>query len=65
MLGDRFYGTVDMIRYCQKAGWHYRLRLKSTLLVYTGTESTTTGDLAKRARQKRKHGCYGCSSNLL
>ncbi|OAD22751.1 transposase IS4 family protein [Candidatus Thiomargarita nelsonii] len=58
ILGDRFYGTVDMIRYCQKAGWHYRLRLKSTLLVYTGSESTTTGEIARRARQKRKRGIY-------
>ncbi len=58
LLGDRFYGTVNLIRYCQKHKWHYRLRLKSTLSVYTGSVSTTTGELAKKARKKRKHGLY-------
>lgn len=30
LLGDRFYGTVNLIRYCKTYQWHYRFRLKST-----------------------------------
>jgi len=58
LLGDRFYGTVNLIRYCQTHGWHYRLRLKSTLSVYIGSTSTNTGELAKKAKKRRNHGLY-------
>jgi hypothetical protein len=33
LMGDRFYGTPDLIRYCQQHGWDYRLRLKGNLLI--------------------------------
>jgi hypothetical protein len=52
--GDRFYGTPDLIRWCQDYGWDYRLRLKGNLLTWsnaerpsgTGPRKATTGDLS-------------------
>ena len=52
--GDRFYGTPDLIRWCQDCGWDYRLRLKGNLLTWpdaqrpsgTGPRKATTGELA-------------------
>ncbi len=43
---DRFYGTPDLIRWCQDRGWDYRLRLKGNLLTWIGSRKATTGDLA-------------------
>lgn len=34
LAGDRFYGTADLITWCQQHGWRYRLRLKGNLYVY-------------------------------
>jgi hypothetical protein len=53
--GDRFYGTPDLIRWCQDRGWDYRLRLKGNLQTWPnaerpsgiGSRKTTTGDLAR------------------
>jgi hypothetical protein len=36
LMGDRFYGTPDLIGWCQDHGWGYRLRLKGNLAVYDG-----------------------------
>jgi hypothetical protein len=47
LLGDRFYGTADLIGWCQERGWDYRLRLKGNLAVFDGTGRTTTGHCAK------------------
>jgi len=44
--GDRFYGTPDLIRWCQDRGWDYRLRLKGNLQAWIGSRKATTGDLA-------------------
>ncbi len=44
--GDRFYGTPDLIRWCQDYGWDYRLRLKGNLQAWIGSHKATTGDLA-------------------
>ncbi|HRD49093.1 MAG: transposase [Candidatus Competibacter sp.] len=48
MLGaDRFYGTAARIKWCQEAGWGYRIRLKGNLtLTHEGGE-ITTGEVAK------------------
>src|SRR5688500_10461745 len=43
LLGDRFYGTADLIGWCQERTWDYRLRLKGNLVVIDGTNRTTTG----------------------
>lgn len=34
LAGDRFYGTAELVGWCQKQGWKYRLRLKGNLCVY-------------------------------
>lgn len=34
LAGDRFYGTADLVGWCQKQGWRYRLRLKGNLCIY-------------------------------
>jgi hypothetical protein len=47
LLGDRFYGTADLIGWCQERGWDYRLRLKGNLVVFDGPGKTTTGQCAR------------------
>ena len=52
-MGDRFYGSPDLIAWCRKQGWDWRLRLKQDLLVLEdGGEST----LAERLRLLRNQG---------
>lgn len=41
LLGDRFYGTADLIGWCQERGGDYRLRLKGNLVVFDGTTRRT------------------------
>jgi hypothetical protein len=49
LLGDRFYGTADLIGWCQERGWDYRLRLKGNLVVFDGdTRTMTKACAAKR-----------------
>ena len=41
LMGDRFYGSPDLIAWCRDHGWNWRLRLKQDLLVFEdGGEST-------------------------
>lgn len=47
LMGDRFFGTVDLIEYCKIKNWDYRLRLKNNLLVGHGFQEMKTGDLEK------------------
>ena len=47
LLGDRFYGTVALIRWCQEHGWSYRLRLKENLVLHHEGGELTTGEAAK------------------
>ena len=48
LMGDRFYGTPDLINYCAAQGWDYRLRLKNNLLVEEKDQGEiTTGELAR------------------
>lgn len=47
LMADRFYGTADLIAWCQDRGWDYRLRLKGNLVVRDAGGRTTTGRLAK------------------
>lgn len=42
LMGDRFYGTSDLIFYCQELKWDYRLRLKGNLLVESEEIGETT-----------------------
>jgi len=50
LLGDRFYGSPDLIVWCQDQGWDYRLRLKGNLLVDDGVNRATTGAMAEAGR---------------
>src|SRR3954452_2224615 len=47
LMGDRFYGTADLIGLCQEREWDYRLRLKGNLVVFDGPGRTTTGKCAR------------------
>ena len=46
-MGDRFYGTADLIGWCQERAWDYRLRLKGNLVVFDGIGRTSTGKCAR------------------
>jgi hypothetical protein len=48
LAGDRFYGTSALIKWCQEAGWDYRLRLKSNLILDHEGGEITTGEAASR-----------------
>jgi len=47
LLGDRFYGTAELISWCQDRKWDYRLRLKGNLIVLDHAGKTTTAQCAK------------------
>jgi Transposase DDE domain len=47
LAGDRFYGTAEMINWCQAVGWSYRLRLKGSLLVEEAGGESNLDALAK------------------
>lgn len=46
LIGDRFYGTAALIRWCQKHGWHYRLRLRENLILRHEGGEISTGEAA-------------------
>jgi DDE family transposase len=48
LAGDRFYGTSSLVKWCQDAGWDYRLRLKSNLIMDHEGGEITTGEAAAR-----------------
>jgi hypothetical protein len=50
LSADRFYGTASMIEWCQKAGWDYRIRLKSNLILEHEKGEITTGQAADYKR---------------
>ena len=51
LMGDRFYGSPDLIAWCAKQGWDWRLRLKADLLVFEdGGESTVSACFARGER---------------
>jgi hypothetical protein len=48
LMGDRFYGTPDLIALCQALGWGWRLRLKQDLLVFEDGGETTLAECFAR-----------------
>src|SRR3954447_8950827 len=51
LMGDRFYGTPDLIALCRALGWGWRLRLKQDLLVFAdGGETTLAACFARGER---------------
>ena len=47
LAGDRFYGTADLVQWCQQHSWRYRLRLKGNLCVYQDHGDDKTLDQLK------------------
>lgn len=52
LAGDRFYGTADLVGWCQKQGWGYRLRLKGNLCIYQDQGPDKTLDQLKAEGKK-------------
>jgi hypothetical protein len=50
LMGDRFYGSPDLIAWCRKRGWHWRLRLKQDLLVFEDGGESTLGECFARGQ---------------
>ena len=48
LTGDLFYGTAALIRWCQRQGWQYRLRLKSNLILEHDGGEITTGEAYRK-----------------
>lgn len=48
LMGDRFYGSPDLIAWCRAQGWDWRLRLKHNLLVFQDGGETTLADCFAR-----------------
>ncbi len=64
LMGDRFYGTANLIGWCQERAWDYRLRLKGNLTVFDGAKTTAAcaekrtfylEDVELTARRVRTH----------
>ncbi len=53
LMGDRFYGSPDLIAWCGDQGWDWRLRLKQDLLVFEDGGETTLAE------------CFGRGEHLL
>lgn len=67
LVADRFYGTAQLIDWCQKAGWSYRIRLKGNLTLKHEGGEITTGDvvtlLPKGVRDAELYGS-GIKTNI-
>jgi hypothetical protein len=50
LMGDRFYGSPELIAWCRKQGWHWRLRLKQDLLVFEDGGESTLGECFARGQ---------------
>ena len=53
LMGDRFYGSPDLIAWCRDQGWDWRRRLKQDLLVFEDGGETTLAE------------CFGRGEHLL
>ena len=49
LCADRLYGTPGLIDWCVAAGWDYRIRLKSNLIVNHDGGEMTTGEVLSLA----------------
>jgi hypothetical protein len=47
LTADRFYGTKNLVEWCQKAGWDYRVRLKGNLIFEHDGGEITAEDVGK------------------
>lgn len=51
LAADRFYGTAQLIGWCQDARWSYRIRLKGNLTLHHEGGELTTGEAVTRLSQ--------------
>ena len=51
LMGDRFYGSPDLIAWCRSVGWDWRLRLKGDLLVFDRDGESTVADCFARGER--------------
>lgn len=52
LMGDRFYGSPDLIAWCRAKGWDWRLRLKGDLLVFEDGGESTVAECFARGERK-------------
>ncbi len=53
LSADRFYPSAELFEWLARHDWHYRLRLKSNLLVDPGDgDESTTGELAQAVTER-------------
>src|SRR3982750_292303 len=51
LMGDRFYGTPDLIAWCRARDWGWRLRLKRDLLVFEAGGGPSLGECFARGER--------------
>jgi hypothetical protein len=51
LMGDRFYGTPDLIEWCRSNRWGWRLRLKDNLTLRFEGKETKLAELATREQR--------------
>src|SRR3954466_6537623 len=52
LMGDRFYGSPDLIAWCSGQGWDWQLRLKQDLLVFEDGGETTLAACFRRGEHR-------------
>ena len=52
LMGDRFYGSPELIAWCRGQGWDWRLRLKQDLLVFEDGGETTLAECFRRGEHR-------------
>ncbi len=52
LMGDRFYGSPELIAWCRAQGWDWRLRLKQDLLVFEEGGESTLGECFRRGEHR-------------
>jgi hypothetical protein len=58
LAADRFYGTSSLIGWCQRHGWHYRIRLKGNLVLQHEGGQITTGEAAAAKMTSLLHATF-------
>ena len=62
LAGDRFYGTAALINWCTQNLWHYRIRLKSNLILNHDGGMITTGEAALMKIDSLEGACFNDTS---
>ena len=59
LAADRFYGTANLIQWCQRRHWNYRIRLKGNLTLKHEGGEITTGEAANAGLNALLHAELG------